>query len=102
MPQYLVTAEDGTDPAALDRRMATRPAHMERVEPFARDGTLVIGIAKLDGAGRMVGSVLVLDLPDEKSVHAWLQDDPYTKAGVWQRFVVAPCRTAPLPYGKAA
>ena len=46
----------------------------------------------------MVGSVMVLDLPDEAAVRAWLAEDPYTKEGVWQDVAILPGRVAPLPY----
>lgn len=98
MAQFLVLANDGTDPGALDRRMAVRPTHMARIEPFARDGTLMAGGAQLDAEGRMVGSWLLVELPDEASVHAWIEADPYRREGVWQRITVQPVRLAPLPY----
>jgi uncharacterized protein YciI len=96
---FLVIAHDGKDAAALERRLAARPAHFERVPAEAASGRLVIGGAILDAPeGKMVGSALVLDLPDEAAVRAWLSADPYTEGGVWQDITIMPFRVAPLPY----
>lgn len=97
---FLVTAMDGTDAAALERRMAVRPAHFERVKPEAASGRLRVGGAILDGQDRMVGSFLMLDLPDEAAVRAWLDADPYTKSGVWVDFTILRVRVAEVPYAK--
>ncbi|HZF77248.1 MAG TPA: YciI family protein [Acetobacteraceae bacterium] len=103
---FVVIAQDGRDEGAVPRRMATRPRHMQRIMPCAERGELLAGIALLnEPGGRMVGSVMVLDLPDEEAVRAWLAADPYAEAGVWQDITILPGRVAPLPYrplGQAA
>lgn len=97
MPAFVVIAWDGTDEGALARRMAARPGHMEAVAPMARDGRLVLGGALLDAPeGKMVGSVAVVDLPDEAAVRAWIAGDPYGE--VWRDVSIHPFRVAPLPY----
>jgi hypothetical protein len=95
---FLVTAMDGTDDAALERRMAVRPTHFGRVRTEAEAARLRTGGAILDAQDRMVGSFLILDLPDEAAVRAWLDADPYTKGGVWQEFSIRRVRVADLPY----
>jgi uncharacterized protein YciI len=96
---FVVIAHDGMDAGALQRRAAARPRHMERVEPCARRGELLAGIALLDRPdGNMIGSVVVLDLPDEAAVRAWLAEDPYTREGVWKNVTIHPGRVAQLPY----
>lgn len=96
---FVVIAHDGSDADAVPRRMATRPDHMARIGPCAERGELLAGVALLDAPeGRMVGSVMVVDLPDEAAVRAWLAEDPYSKAGVWQDVTILPGRIAPLPY----
>ncbi len=96
---FVVIAHDGKDPDAPQRRMQARPSHMERVRPCAEAGELVAGVALLDKPeGTMVGSVMVLDLPDEAAVRAWLEQDPYMRGGVWKDITILPARVAPLPY----
>ena len=55
--RYAVIARDGTDPEAKARRLAVRPAHLERVAPFVKRGRVLIGGAILDQAG----SILLTD-----------------------------------------
>lgn len=96
---FVVIAHDGMDAGALQRRAAARPKHMERVEPRARSGELLAGVALLDRPdGNMVGSMMVLDLPDEAAVKRWLAEDPYTQGGVWKSVTIHPGRIAQLPY----
>ncbi|MFC0410288.1 YciI family protein [Roseomonas elaeocarpi] len=95
---FLVIAHDGTDEGALARRMAARPTHFERVTPEAERGVLLMGGALTDAEGRMTGSMLVLDLPDEAAVRRWLAEDPYSQGDVWREVQVTPFRPAALPY----
>ncbi len=67
-------------PGSLSQKWLTRIALLDRPD------------------GAMVGSVVVLDLPDEAAVRAWLAEDPYTQEGVWQDITILPGRVAPLPY----
>ena len=99
MPQYVVIAYDGTDAAALDRRMAVRPAHLENVMPMVETGQLKAGGAILDDAGKMIGSVTICDFPDRAALDQWLATDPYVTGNVWQKIEVKPFRLAVL--GKA-
>ncbi len=41
-----------------------------------------------DGAG-IVGSLLVVDHPDRAAAEAWIADEPFTKAGVYQSTEIA-------------
>lgn len=49
--RYIVIARDGTDTEAKARRLAARPAHLERVGPFVERGRVLLGGAILDEAG---------------------------------------------------
>lgn len=96
---FVVIARDGGDAEAPQRRMATRPRHMARIAPCAEKGEILAGVALLDRPeGTMVGSLMVVDLPDEAAVRAWLADDPYMQEGVWKDITILPGRIAPLPY----
>ena len=95
---FLIIAHDGTDEAALERRMAARPAHFERAAAVAASGRLVVGGAILDEAGKMIGSSLLLQVPDEAAARAWIAADPYSTGDVWREVEIRPFRIAPLPY----
>ena len=92
MPQFLVTARDGSDPGASARRAAARPAHLASVGRLGSG--MILGGAMLDAAGLAVGSTMVVDFPDRAAVDAWIASDPYTTRDVWRDIVVAPFRVA--------
>lgn len=94
--QYLILAYDGTDPGALDRRLAVRPRHLEVARAMADAGTLREGGALLDEEGRMVGSMAIVEFADRADLDRWLETDPYVTGGVWQDIQVRPYRRAPL------
>ena len=94
MPQYVVTAHDGTDPDAMARRMAARPAHLANVKPMVEAGRIIAGGALLNDAGDMIGSVSIVDFPDRAALDQWLATDPYVTGKVWQQIDVKPFRLA--------
>lgn len=92
----VVIAEDGEN--ALERRLAARGAHFERVAGLAKDGTLMLGGALLDAKGGMVGSIAITRHPTEEEAREFWAEDPYVKQGVWQKMQFFTTRFAPLPY----
>lgn len=92
-------AFDGTDADAPARRQAAREAHIARMQPMAADGTLAIGGAILDEAReRMIGSITVTRHGTDEAARAWMAEDPYVKASVWQDITLHATRLAALPY----
>jgi uncharacterized protein YciI len=94
--QFLIIAYDDTDEGALDRRMEAREAHLAVARKMAAAGTMIVGGAILNDAGRMIGSSCIVDLPDRDAVDDWLAKDPYVTGHVWQKVEVRPFRLAPL------
>lgn len=78
---FVITAYDAPD--ALERRMQHRAAHLEGARRLATEGRLRSAGAIVDAEGRMVGSTLHMSFPSRDELHAWLELDPYTLAGVW-------------------
>lgn len=89
---------DGTDEAAMDRRMAARPAHFARVQPMAEDGTLLFGGALLDATGRMIGSLAATRHTSHAAAQAWLDQDPYATGDVWREVILHATAFRALPY----
>lgn len=92
--QFLVTAFDGTDDDALDRRMAVREAHIEGAKQMKETGTMRAGGAILDDDGKMIGSAMIVEFPSRAEVDAWLAADAYTTGDVWRTVDVRPFRLA--------
>ena len=92
MPQFIVIGRDGTDNGALARRMAARDAHLKTCADSVASGTQLIGAAMMDDAGKMNGSVMIMDFPDRAALDRWLADEPYIAGKVWEQVDVIPCK----------
>ncbi len=68
-------------PGALEVRKANREAHLAYADE--QQCTFVAG-PMLDESGQMIGSLVVLDVPDMAAADAWAANDPYAKAGLFQ------------------
>ena len=79
------------------RRAAVRPAHMEAVRALYDAGIFQYGGALLDDAGKMIGSMMVLDYPSEDALRTeFLANEPYVTGGVWETVQVHPFELAGL------
>jgi uncharacterized protein YciI len=92
--QYIITAYDGTDEKALERRLAVREEHLVAVERRFKTGEQIFGGALLDDDGNGIGSVMVLDYPTREDLDHSLKAEPYVSRGVWQKVDIKPCRVA--------
>jgi uncharacterized protein YciI len=93
--EFLILGYDGTDDGAMERRLTSRPAHLELANRLLAEGTLLYGAAILNDSGEMIGSALVCDFPSRAELDAWLAVEPYVTGKVWQRIDVHLCRPAP-------
>ena len=95
--QFLITAFDGKDSEALDRRMAARPDHIAYATVGKEAGKVIIGGAILDDDGKMIGSMLVVDYPSKEAVEKeYIANDPYFLGKVWQEIEIRPYRVAEI------
>jgi len=90
--EYLIIGMDGTDPGALDRRLAVREAHLVGAQILAERGELLSGGALLDDKGRMIGSSMHVAFADEAAFRAWYDDEPYVTGDVWRDITIRPMR----------
>jgi uncharacterized protein len=69
-------------PDAGDLRQRIRPEHKAYLagvaERMAFAGPLVA-----DDGQTMLGSLLAIDFPSRDAAHAWLADEPFTRAGLY-------------------
>ncbi|MCM3214605.1 YciI family protein [Niallia taxi] len=94
--QFVVTAYDGTDENALERRLRARAEHLKSVEKRFKEGNHLYGAALLDDTEKMIGSMMVVDYPSKEALDEWLKEEPYVTGNVWQRIDVLPCKVAPI------
>jgi uncharacterized protein YciI len=91
---YLVYGEDV--PGTLDQRLATRPAHLARLQALQAEGRLILAgpcpaIDSPDpGPAGFSGSLIVAEFDSLASAQAWADADPYVAAGVYARVTVKP------------
>jgi uncharacterized protein YciI len=94
--QFLLIAHDGTDSEALERRLKVREEHLEKIEELKQSGNFLFGGAILDVDGKMIGSIIVYELPDKQALDEILKDEPYFTKGVWKKIEIEPFRTAKI------
>ncbi|MDP4126245.1 MAG: YciI family protein [Bacillota bacterium] len=97
--QYIVTAYDGTDEKALERRLAVREEHLKSVERRFKAREHLYGGAILDDVGKMIGSMMVVDYNSREELDNWLKVEPYVVGDVWQKIDIQSCKIAPIFMG---
>lgn len=91
---YAIIAQD--IPGTLDARLAARPDHLARLEALQSQGRLILAgphpaIDSPDpGPEGFTGSLVVAEFDDLESASAWAEQDPYVKAGVYDKVTVKP------------
>lgn len=96
MMQFMITAYDGKDEMALERRLAAREEHLKLVEKLFDEKKYLYGMAILDENEKMIGSCVVVDFPSREAVEEYLSIEPYVRGNVWQEIEVKSCKVAPI------
>lgn len=91
---YMIQGSDAPD--SLDRRLAARPTHLERLQALQAAGRLILAgpcpaIDSPDpGPAGFSGSLIVAEFPSLEAAKAWAEADPYVAAGVYAAVDVRP------------
>jgi uncharacterized protein YciI len=91
---YAIVGEDV--PNSLEQRLASRPAHLARLQELEAAGRMVLGgpfpaIDSIDpGPAGFSGSLIVAEFDSLEAAQAWADADPYKAAGVYQQVAVRP------------
>ncbi|MGD9861467.1 hypothetical protein CFI10_05675 [Marinobacterium iners] len=91
---YAIIAEDIEN--SLEARMAARPDHLARLEQLKGEGRLLVAgphpaIDSQDpGPAGFTGSLVIAEFASLEAARQWADDDPYCKAGVYQKVTVKP------------
>lgn len=94
--QFILIGYDGTDDGATERRLRVREEHLENIAVLKKSGECFMGGAILDDAGKMIGSVIVYDFPNRKSLDEKLKEEVYISGGVWKKIEIKPFRVAKI------
>ena len=74
-------------PGTEDLRIQVRPEHRAYLAKLS-DRMAFAGPLTSDDGHKTVGSLLVMDFPSRADLEAWLQDEPFTKAGVYEKPII--------------
>ena len=91
---YAIISEDVPD--SLPLRKIARPDHIKRLEELLAQCRIIVGgpFPAIDSSdpsdAGFTGSLLVAEFDSLEEAQAWAQEDPYVKAGVYERSIVKP------------
>jgi len=91
---YMIFGEDV--PGSLEKRLATRPAHLTRLQAMQDAGRIILGgpLPAIDsadpGPAGFAGSLIVAEFESLDDARAWADADPYVAAGVYAQVTVKP------------
>ena len=91
---YAVISQDIEN--SLGKRMAVRPAHIERLNILKNEGRLILAgpHPAIDnnepGEAGFTGSLVVAEFDSLADAQAWADADPYLASGAYESVVVKP------------
>ena len=74
-------------PGTSELRMQIRPEHRAYLAKQAERMAFAGPLSSEDGKA-IVGSLLGMDFPSRADVDTWLKDEPFTKAGVYEKPII--------------
>lgn len=93
---YAIIGEDS--PSSLEKRLAHRPPHLERLKQLQEEGRLLLAgpfpvIDSVDpGPAGFSGSLIVAEFASLEDAQSWANADPFATEGVFSRVTVKPFR----------
>ncbi|MDQ0510622.1 YciI family protein [Ancylobacter amanitiformis] len=87
--QFVLTAYD--HPNALPVRLEARPLHLDYLRSITAH--LVFAGPMLDTEGKPLGSIIVYEAEDRAAAEKLVTEDPYSKAGLFERVELSGFRT---------
>ena len=91
---YAIISEDHQ--GSLEKRKATRPAHLQRLQQLRDEGRLLVAgpHPAIDnsepGVAGFTGSLVIAEFPSLEKAQSWADADPYMEAGVYKQVTVKP------------
>lgn len=93
---FAIIAQD--HPGSLDKRMAARAAHLERLNRLQGEGRMLLAgpfpaiESENPGPAGFTGSLIIAEFASQADAEAWAKDDPYVAAGVYSGVQIKPFR----------
>ena len=100
MPLFVVSCTDHE--GTVEKRLATRPQHIARLQKLNDEGRLIVaGAMPKDPSNPQAGfygSTIIVDFETHEALDTWLQEEPFLKEGVYSHIDVKPFNKA-FPQG---
>lgn len=93
---FAIIAQD--HPGSLDKRLAARSAHLERLNKLQDEGRMLLAgpfpaiESENPGPAGFTGSMIVAEFASLADAEAWAGADPYVAGGVYAEVSVRPFR----------
>ena len=91
---YAIMGEDNEN--SLEKRLANRPAHLERITRLKNEGRLILAgphpvvDGEDPGTAGFSGSLIIAEFPTLADARAWANADPYVTSHVFKKVAVKP------------
>ncbi len=91
---YVITGHDV--PNSLEKRLASRPAHVARLQALQAQGRLMLAgpfpaiDAEDPGTAGYTGSLIIAEFSSLSEAQAWADAEPYLAGGVYAHVSVKP------------
>ena len=100
MPLFVLSCTDHE--GTVEKRLATRPQHLQRLQQLNDEGRLIVAGAMPKDPNNpqavFYGSTLIVDFETREALDLWLKDEPFLKEGVYAHIDVKPFNKA-FPQG---
>ena len=96
MPLFVVSCTD--QEGTVEKRLATRPEHLARLQQLDDEGRLIVaGAMPKDPSNPQAGfygSTIIVDFDSREALDAWLAEEPFLREGVYSNIDVKPFNKA--------
>mgnify|MGYP006348472943 FL=1 len=96
MPYFVLTCTDHED--SLEKRLAIRPQHVERLQQLDDAGRLIAAGAHPkdpnDPQAGFLGSTIIVEFDSREALDAWILDGPFLKHGIYASIEIKPFNKA--------
>ncbi|MDY6484837.1 YciI family protein [Acinetobacter faecalis] len=85
MPLFVLSCTDNE--GTVEKRIATRPAHVARLEQLNDEGRLIVAGALPKDPNNpqagFYGSTIIVDFESREAAEAWVAEEPFLKEGIY-------------------
>ena len=96
MPYFVLTCT--YHEGSLEKRLAIRPQHVERLQQLDDAGRLIAAGAHPkdpnDPQAGFLGSTIIVEFDSREALDAWILDEPFLKHGIYASIEIKPFNKA--------